>query len=107
MKGRQVIKNNEGEARFQLPPDYDQLTTRWPEVALLSSISAEYCALAFLSTWISRFGVPAVLTSDRGAQFTSSVWAGICSSLGISASTTIPQFLSNKFAKLFLFSGTF
>ena len=64
------------------------LQTCWPEMALLASISAESCVWAFLSTWISRFGVPVILTSDRGAQFTSSVWSGFCSSLGILASTT-------------------
>ncbi|XP_023341697.1 uncharacterized protein LOC111711545 [Eurytemora carolleeae] len=57
-------------------------TTRWPEVVRLSSISAESCVCAFISTWISRFGVPAVLTSDRGSQFTSSIWNGVCSVLG-------------------------
>ena len=57
-------------------------------MAPLSSILAESCACAFLYTWILRFGVPAVLTSNRGGQFTSFVWAGVCSSLGISASTT-------------------
>ena len=41
------------------------LTTRWPEVASLASISAESCVRAFLSTWILRFGIPAILTSDR------------------------------------------
>ena len=61
-------------------------TTRWPEVVPLSSISAESCVLAFI--WISRFGIPAVLTSDRGSQFTSSIWNEVCSVLGISPSTT-------------------
>ena len=63
-------------------------------MAPLASVSAESCVRAFLSTWVSRFGVPAILTSDRGAQFTSSVWSGVCSSLGILAFTTtsfIPQ----------------
>jgi hypothetical protein len=32
---------------------------------------------------VSRFGVPAVITSDRGAQFTSSLWAALCSLLNI------------------------
>ena len=63
-------------------------TTRWPEVTSLVSISAESCVHAVLSTCVSRFGVPAVLTSDRGAQFTSSFRIGVCSFLGISASTT-------------------
>ena len=59
-------------------------TSRWPEAVPLSSITAESCARAFISTWISRFGVPALLTSDRGAQFTSSIWLEVCSVLGIS-----------------------
>ena len=54
----------------------------------ITSNSAESCVRDFLSTWVSRFGVPAVLTSNRGAQFTSSVWSGVCVSLGILASTT-------------------
>jgi transposase InsO family protein len=32
---------------------------------------------------LSRFGVPAVITSDRGAQFTSALWAALCSLLNI------------------------
>ena len=59
-------------------------TSRWPEAVPLSSITSESCARAFISTWVSRFGVPSLLTSDRGAQFTSSVWAEVCSVLGIS-----------------------
>ena len=43
---------------------------------------------AFISSWISRFGVPATLTSDRGAQFTSSVWDGVCRILGNFTSQT-------------------
>ena len=59
-------------------------TSRWPEAVPLSSITAETCARAFISTWVSRFGVPALLTHDRGAQFMSSVWSEVCSILGIS-----------------------
>ena len=77
-------------------------TRRWLEGVPLSFISAESCAGALISTWISRFGVPAVLTSDRGSQFTFSIWTGVCSMLGISASTTTsfhPQ--SNGMVKRF------
>ena len=59
-------------------------TSRWPEAVLLSSTMAESCARAFISTWVFRFGVLAMLTSDRGAHFTSSVWSEVCFVLGIS-----------------------
>ena len=37
-----------------------------------------------LVPWMdSRFRVSAIITSDRGAQFTSSLWSAICSLLGI------------------------
>ena len=48
-------------------------TTCWPEAVPLSSISTEACVRAFIATWVSRFRVPSTLTSDRGAQFTSSI----------------------------------
>ena len=41
-------------------------TTGWQEATALTNISAEFCALAFSSTGIWLFGIP--------AQFTSSVW---------------------------------
>lgn len=40
-------------------------TTKWLEIIPLSSIFAASCAQALLSGWVSRFGVPSVLTSDR------------------------------------------
>ena len=45
--------------------------TRWPEAISLSDISALTCARAFLYHWVSRYGVPSTLTSDRGRQFVS------------------------------------
>ena len=42
-------------------------TTQWPEVAPLSSITAESCVRTFLFSWVARFGVPLVLTSDQGS----------------------------------------
>ncbi len=58
-------------------------TSRWPEAIPLSSITAADCARALFAGWVSRFGVPATITSDRGAQFTSALWAGLCSLLNI------------------------
>jgi transposase InsO family protein len=37
---------------------------------------------------VARFGVPAVITSDRGTQFTSQVWTILCRKLGIQNTTT-------------------
>jgi cleavage and polyadenylation specificity factor subunit 1 len=58
-------------------------TTRWPEAVPLSATTARDCAAALLHGWVQRFGVPAVITSDRGAQFTSSLWAALCELLSI------------------------
>jgi len=58
-------------------------TTRWPEAIPLSSVTAADCAAALLQGWIQRFGVPDTITSDRGAQFTSAVWASLCALLSI------------------------
>ena len=41
------------------------------------------CASTMFHGWISHFGVPAIITSDRGTQFTSSLWSAICSLLNI------------------------
>jgi hypothetical protein len=60
-------------------------TSRWLEANPLSSITASDCARALLAGWVSRLGVPATITSDRGAQFTSALWAGLCSLLNIQA----------------------
>ena len=46
-------------------------STRWPEAVLLRETTAEAILDAFVATWVARFGVPAILTSDRGVQFTS------------------------------------
>jgi hypothetical protein len=63
-------------------------STRWPEAVPLKSTTAEECAKVILRSWIPLFGVPSVITSDRGAQFTSSVWSALCRFLGIVHSPT-------------------
>ena len=63
-------------------------TTRWPEAVPIGDTTAETVLQAFLSGWVARFGVPATVTSDRGAQFTSSVLRSVLSRLGIKVAAT-------------------
>jgi Integrase core domain/Integrase zinc binding domain len=60
----------------------DQLSW-WPEAIPVTSTTTAACASALFHHWISRFGVPAAITSDRGAQFTSSLWAAMCQQFDI------------------------
>jgi transposase InsO family protein len=53
------------------------------EAVPLADTSAAACAAALFQGWISRYGVPHVLTSDRGPQFASDVWAATCRHLNI------------------------
>jgi transposase InsO family protein len=62
--------------------------SRWPEAIPLVSTNGAASAQALFSGWISRFGVPANLTSDRGPQFTASLWASLCNLLNITHSLT-------------------
>lgn len=57
--------------------------TRWPEALPLASTDTESCARAFARHWVARFGVPADMSSDRGAQFTSQLWSSLSTLLGI------------------------
>jgi transposase InsO family protein len=49
----------------------------------MRDIAAATCADTLIAGWISRYGVPAQLTSDRGTQFTSAIWDALCEQLGI------------------------
>jgi hypothetical protein len=49
----------------------------------LKTVGTADCAAAFVAGWVSRFGVPAAMVSDRGVQFTSNLWAAVMQRLGV------------------------
>ena len=57
-----------------LPTVVDRFT-RWPEAIPVSDTSALSLARTLLQNWVSRFGTPEHITSDRGSQFTSILWS--------------------------------
>jgi hypothetical protein len=58
------------------------------EAIPVKNMEAATIADALFPGWVSRFGVPAVITSNRGTQFTSAVWEALCNRLHIQHITT-------------------
>ena len=52
------------------------------EAIPVSDTSALSLARALLQNWVSRFGTPEHITSDRGSQFTSILWSQLSIVLG-------------------------
>ena len=49
--------------------------TIWSEAIPLVDATAETVTQAFISNWVSHFGVPTLITTDEGKQFESSLWS--------------------------------
>ncbi len=63
-------------------------TSKWMKAIPLSETFPAACAKALTFTWISHFGVPETITSDRWPQFTSNLWLQLCEMLNISHQQT-------------------
>ena len=77
--------------------------TRWPEAIPIMNIRAGTVADAFFGRWVARFGIPATITMDRGAQLESTLWDTLCNQFGITRNRTTsyhPQ--SNRMVECFL-----
>lgn len=57
--------------------------TKWPEAYPMSEITAERVAETLYTGWISRFGPPSRISSDRGAQFESDLFKKLMHRMGI------------------------
>ena len=56
--------------------------SRFFQAIPLVGITAEECVDAFIRNWVSFFGCPSDIYTDRGRQFTSSLWLDMCRHLG-------------------------
>ena len=57
--------------------------TKWPEAIPLRGISAAQVAEALVTHWISRYGIPTIIVTDRGTQFESNLWHQLLQRLGV------------------------
>ena len=57
--------------------------SRWVEAVPMTNIEARTVAKHFIETWISRFGVPAIVTTDRGLLFQSQLFRELGDTFGI------------------------
>uniref|UniRef100_A0A1X7V3H6 Integrase catalytic domain-containing protein n=1 Tax=Amphimedon queenslandica TaxID=400682 RepID=A0A1X7V3H6_AMPQE len=56
--------------------------TRWVEAIQLTDATAETVAKAFITNGVSLFGVPAMITTDQGGPFESSLWSELMKVMG-------------------------
>ena len=61
--------------------------TKWCEAVPMRNITANAVTEKLLETWISRFGVPSVIITDRGRQFESETWQKMLQHLGVEHTT--------------------
>ncbi|BHF84348.1 hypothetical protein SprV_0902749900 [Sparganum proliferum] len=58
--------------------------THWPIATPIPNITADSVTHAFLEHWISHYGIPSTITTDRGQQFESRLFNNLTDLLGCS-----------------------
>lgn len=56
--------------------------TRWPEAYPIRDMTAQTVAKTFVGQYVSRFGVPLIVTTDQGSQFESKLFSELGKLLG-------------------------
>ena len=72
--------------RVAMVPQHQHECVKICDVAggiLMEYETAASCASALLHSWISRFGLPEHITSDRGSAFISGLWSSLANLLGV------------------------
>ena len=78
----QVTNLNDSSSSYRYLFTCIDRNTRWIECQPLSDISASSISSAFINIWISRFGVPLNVITDRGAQFESELFSELSKIIG-------------------------
>ncbi len=74
-----VLENSKG---FRYLCTFVDRATHWIEAIPLKDISAETISKVFYEQWVSRYGIPLQITSERGPQFTSNMFSELCMLIG-------------------------
>lgn len=64
--------------------------TRWPEAIPMRDMTALTVATIFYQEYITRFGIPSVVTTDQGTQFESKLFRDLIKLIGSSRIRTTP-----------------
>ena len=62
--------------------------SRWPTAVPIQDMNADTVVDALTHGWIANYGVPEVVTTDRGSQFTSAIWTQLLKNWGSKHITT-------------------